>query len=365
MRKIITKKTIESVIQLYVETKLTVSKIAKINQINAVTVYNILRRNNIETKYKSFSYVKEDKFKKEKLAELKLIAVERGGILLSEEYLGARKKLSWKCAQNHLFEMSPRLVLDKKWCANCSPGLHESLCRHAFETLFNKKFLKFKADWLISEKGYKMEIDGYCPELNIAFEYNGIQHYKKIDFFKIDENVFEYRKRCDQLKIDLCKKYDIRLIIIPTLNIMLKLEDLGNYIIKECDKINIKLEKKDINYNEVYKTNSKCMQFQNRIENIIKEKNGELIEGIYITCKSLFKLKCNRCEKSWNSIAENIIKGSWCPCDKKKNFARKTKEEELKILEAYKAVKNVSKISRELRLSRSYITKILKINKIY
>jgi len=63
-------------------------------------------------------------------------------------------------------------------------------------------------------KGWCLELDIYIPKLKIAFEYNGIQHYKFNHFFfnnKEDFQALQYRDRC---KKKLCKKNNIKLIVI-------------------------------------------------------------------------------------------------------------------------------------------------------
>jgi hypothetical protein len=57
----------------------------------------------------------------------------------------------------------------------------------------------------------------HCPELKIAFEYNGIQHYE-ISRGLIpydDEEKLEERKYRDQRKEELCVKNNIKLCTIP------------------------------------------------------------------------------------------------------------------------------------------------------
>ena len=40
-------------------------------------------------------------------------------------------------------------------------------------------FSPIRPNFLVDpQTNYKLELDGYNEELNIAFEYNGIQHYK-------------------------------------------------------------------------------------------------------------------------------------------------------------------------------------------
>lgn len=56
-----------------------------------------------------------------------------------------------------------------------------------------------------------MELDGYCEQLNLAFEYDGEFHYK--DHFSGDK--LDKRQRYDKIKDELCIKNGVRLIRIP------------------------------------------------------------------------------------------------------------------------------------------------------
>jgi len=56
-----------------------------------------------------------------------------------------------------------------------------------------------------------LELDIYFPQLQLAFEYNGQQHYHDVGFFGPVE---VYRRR-DQLKRELCRAQGIRLVTLP------------------------------------------------------------------------------------------------------------------------------------------------------
>ncbi len=60
----------------------------------------------------------------------------------------------------------------------------------------------------------KLELDIYIPELKLAFEYNGLQHYEWIEFFHPNILEFEYMKYNDRIKKKLCKMLGITLIRI-------------------------------------------------------------------------------------------------------------------------------------------------------
>ena len=61
-----------------------------------------------------------------------------------------------------------------------------------------------------------LELDGYNENLNIAFEYNGKQHYEFIKHFHHDDpDNFERQKVRDIKKYSICQKRGLKLIIIP------------------------------------------------------------------------------------------------------------------------------------------------------
>ena len=63
-------------------------------------------------------------------------------------------------------------------------------------------------DWL-----GKQHLDIYIPELEVALEYQGLQHDQPVEFFG-GENGFENTQRRDARKYRLCKKHGVRLIYI-------------------------------------------------------------------------------------------------------------------------------------------------------
>jgi len=93
-------------------------------------------------------------------------------------------------------------------------SMGEKLTRRALEQIYGKKFPNVRPDWLINPKtGYRLELDGYCEELKIAFEYHGVQHREWPNkFFKTYEE-FERQVERDICKAEQCEKRGIYLII--------------------------------------------------------------------------------------------------------------------------------------------------------
>lgn len=65
----------------------------------------------------------------------------------------------------------------------------------------------------VYESGLNMELDVFIPSLDLAFEYQGHQHYKKLLAFQ-DADLAEILVR-DEMKRNECKKHGITLIEIP------------------------------------------------------------------------------------------------------------------------------------------------------
>ena len=93
---------------------------------------------------------------------------------------------------------------------------HEEQCRNIFEMITGKKFKKTRPDFLKYPTGKNLELDGYNKELNIAFEYNGIQHYEFTPFFH-SNGIEDFYKQIahDDFKKKRCSDEGIYLITIP------------------------------------------------------------------------------------------------------------------------------------------------------
>jgi hypothetical protein len=104
----------------------------------------------------------------------------------------------------------------KAGCPNCSNKKSENLSREILEEYTGLKFPTVRPEFLKNIKtGRNLELDGYCEDLKLGFEYQGKQHYEHIFFFHKKEEDFKKLQNRDLLKIELCKNYDIDVIIIP------------------------------------------------------------------------------------------------------------------------------------------------------
>lgn len=134
------------------------------------------------------------------IEDMQKLARKRGGECLSAEYEGRDTKLQWRCALGHEWETTPHNVRYMgTWCPNCRFKA-ESRCRSIFEHLLGKRFSKSRPQWLQG-----LELDGYCQELSLAFEYQGRQHSEIVPIWHPNGTQdLEQQKQRDANKLLLC-----------------------------------------------------------------------------------------------------------------------------------------------------------------
>ena len=151
------------------------------------------------------------------------------GKCVSTEYKNIHHKLEWECDKRHRwFATFGSLRSMKSWCPTCSnhESRSESLCREILEEETGFKWGKIHPKWL-----GRLELDGYCEELNIAFEYQGVQHYRYIPFFhRKGEEDFHKQQERDKRKLELTTKKRIRIIYIPYKYDYRKPEEMRQYL---------------------------------------------------------------------------------------------------------------------------------------
>ena len=236
--------------------------------------------------------------------EGKQIIEENGGSIISNEYVNAYIPIQFKCENGHIYQKLRNEFKMGQWCLKCNRMfISEEICRTLFETMFNKKFIKSKPKWLIGSKGYLLELDGYCKELSLAFEYNGIQHYKAV----YNEPALKRTQINDKLKNKICTDKKIYLINIPY---TVKTDDLQQYIIDDCNKLNINIPNKikiDIDTVEIpYKKNL------DNFRSIAKQNGGTLLSKSYLGSTRKYEFKCKN-NHIFKLTPIQLKNNRWCP----------------------------------------------------
>lgn len=122
-----------------------------------------------------------------------------------------KEKIEIYCKEHGIFQQRVDSHLNGQGCPEC---------RESFGELEVKKYLINNCIIFESEKRFKdcthksvLPFDFYLPDYNICIEYNGVQHYKPIEYFGGIENYNNQLIR-DKIKNEYCIRNNIHLIII-------------------------------------------------------------------------------------------------------------------------------------------------------
>jgi hypothetical protein len=113
-------------------------------------------------------------------------------------------------------------------CTNCSGKFDtENYIRDILSDIHGKPFTKTRSlRWLNDDiTGNLMELDGYNEELQIAFEYQGEQHYKLTYYNQHDSVKLLDIQRKDALKKKLCNENRVKLIIVSCYMLLSKYKE--------------------------------------------------------------------------------------------------------------------------------------------
>ena len=147
----------------------------------------------------------------------RVIAESRGGRCLSTEYLNSKTPLDWECGGGHRWKATYRNVKSGTWCSECATGKSEAEVRRILECIFQgMRFPRRRPGFLKGLNGHNLELDGYCTDLGLAFEFNGQQHYDpNIYFNRLEQGRFTRTVARDRLKESLCRDAGVRLVVVP------------------------------------------------------------------------------------------------------------------------------------------------------
>lgn len=128
-------------------------------------------------------------------------------------YINSKTKLLCECQlDGHKWESTPSDLLNGYGCPRCNASKGEK----TIESVLSTKEIKYKCQhtFIDCRHKYKLRFDFYLPETQTAIEFDGIQHFKPIDFFG-GQPAFEQQQKRDGIKDRYCKENNIKLIRIP------------------------------------------------------------------------------------------------------------------------------------------------------
>ena len=153
---------------------------------------------------------KRSKTHKEFIKEIKKI---NDDIEILGEYVNSQTKIKVRCKKDgHEWKATPNNLLSGYGCPKCNASKGEK----RIAKYLDSRNIEYKSQYKFNncKSKHKLPFDFYIPNLNIAIEYDGRQHYEIIDYFDGLDGFIDTKVR-DTIKTVYCKENNIKLIRIP------------------------------------------------------------------------------------------------------------------------------------------------------
>jgi hypothetical protein len=178
--------------------------------------------------------------------------------------------------------------------------------------MFGRPFPRVRPAWLTNTTGHRLELDGFCEELSLAFEHQGGQHYREIAHFS-QHSLAAIRRR-DARKRRICRDRGVKLIEIPEVIRRTPVAELRKVILQACRLAGVKLPRgaatKAIAVSPVYANNCDDDALD-ELRRVAKAKGGECLAGEYLGSEAHLRFRCS-CGHTWNARPSDIRNGTWC-----------------------------------------------------
>ena len=187
-----------------------------------------------------------------------------------------------------------KLAYAGSWCPSCL-NKGERIVRAIFEATFGGRFPKAKPEWLLSNRGRKLELDGYNSERQIAFEYQGPHHYT-------DASVIAH----DDIKRVACAANGVRLIEVDAIKRPYPVENVLQKVGEAFAKFGI-METPRLPEVEIFATELE------ETRQLAAKRRGRLVSEAYLGAER-HEWKCEVPEHpTWLAEPRRIRRGAWCP----------------------------------------------------
>lgn len=171
--------------------------------------------------------------------EQRILELYNGNITIIGKYVNANTPIELYCKEHdNIFEATPRTFLYSKTrgCPYCSQSLGEAKMSFILKNFGYNIIPQYTFDDCVYVN--KLRFDGYDEKHNIAFEYQGEQHYRPVNFGGRNEDIsreqFILNQERDKIKEEYCKSNGIHLIKIP----YWEFDNMDAFLMSELNNIN-------------------------------------------------------------------------------------------------------------------------------
>lgn len=129
-----------------------------------------------------------------------------------EKYIDGKTPILHKCLKdNYIWKIAPSYMLHNIGCPKCRYSKGEKIIADWLDDNNIEYKIQYRFDDCRDKRS--LPFDFYLPDYNKIIEYDGLQHFKPVEYFG-GEKDFKTTKNHDNIKNDYCKAHDIPLLRI-------------------------------------------------------------------------------------------------------------------------------------------------------
>jgi hypothetical protein len=247
--------------------------------------------------------------------EYHIFAQSFGGEVITIASSVSRKSM-WRCQLGHIFER-PLAALRhlKRFCPYCTSSLGEASARYIAEAVVGQRFFKVRVPGLRGHGRYPLELDIYNPDLQLAIEHHGEQHYSPMKHWGGAEQLRKIKER-DKQRRRGCKKLGIELIEVRSLREKTSVEDYINRLKEACFKRGIKISKaidvRALDEKSLLQATPDRILLYNALRDKASSRGFSLLEKSYLGSRVYHRMRCPNGHK-FEAIPNKFMSGRGCP----------------------------------------------------